>query len=322
MTRLALPLSLRISVTDRCQLRCVYCMPPSGTPMKPRDEILSFEEIVRFVQLVKSEFGVSKVRITGGDPLVREGVVELVEMLARQGVDDLALTTNGQLLAEMAADLKRAGLRRVNVSLDSLNEQTFQALTGGGELQRTIEGIEAACRNELTPVKINTVVLGSHNIDELTGLARFAMDRSCQIRFLELMPIGWARRVVGDLFVSTSEVRDRLTQSFSLQPLPYGSGETSRDFLASDLSGRRGTIGFISGQTQPFCNGCTRIRLTSTGRLISCLARGKGPNVRELLRSDSAAAAVALREAVATELSSKPKSRAFDALSYMASVGG
>ncbi len=318
----ARPLSLRVSVTDRCQLRCVYCMPEGGVPKLRRDEVLSFEEIVRFVGAVRWRFEVSKVRITGGEPLQRPGIVELVGMLAREGIRDLALTTNAQRLAEMAAELKRAGLRRVNVSLDSLDDATFRALTRGGRLRRTLEGIEAALRHGLGPVKVNAVVLRGCNDGEVVELARFGLRNGCQVRFLELMPIGCARPLFSEMFVPASEVRARLEESFSLEPLPCEAGGTSRDFLARDSRGRRGIVGLISAQTQPFCAGCARVRLTSTGRLISCLARGGGPNVRELLRDDSPGTRRALCELVAAELRRKTDRAAFDTIHPMASVGG
>ncbi len=316
------PLSLRISVTDRCQLRCLYCTPPDGTPETAGRGILSFEEIVRFVGVVQSGPGLSKVRITGGEPLVRPGIVELVRTLAREGVPDLALTTNGQLLAEMALNLKRAGLHRVNVSLDSLDEGTYARLTRGGDLRAVLEGIEAALRCGLAPVKVNTVVLRGYNDSEVVKITRFGLDRGLRVRFLELMPIGYARPTFHELFVSASEVRARLEERFCLEPLAHGAGETSRDYVASDLHGRRGIIGFVSPETQPFCDGCTRVRLTCTGRLLSCLARGRGPNVRGLLQSDLPVAAELLQGIVTKGLEGKRSRHAFETLGAMAAVGG
>ncbi len=315
-------LELRISVTDRCQLRCLYCMPPAGVPMVSQEDTLSSEEILRFVRIVKSGFGLSKVRITGGDPLVRPGIVDLVRMLADEGIADLALTTNGHCLAEMAASLKDAGLRRVNVSLDSLDPETARRLSRGGDVGRTLRGIEAALESGLVPVKINAVVLRSHNAHEVTDLARFALDMGCQMRFLELMPIGCAKGMFKDAFVSASEVRARLEESFRLVPLPYEAGQTSRDFLASDGRGRRGIVGLIAPHTRPFCPGCRRVRMTSTGRLIGCLASGTGPNVRKLLRSDSPAAAKILAGIVTRELARKNPDHRFEAAGPMALVGG
>jgi cyclic pyranopterin phosphate synthase len=284
--------------------------------------MLSFEDIVRFVRVLRSRFEVSKVRITGGEPLVRPDIVRLTAMLAREGVADLALTTNGQCLAELAEDLRGAGLQRVNVSLDTLDAETFRSLTRGGELSRTLDGIDAALRHGLKPVKINTVAMRPYNEREVVRIARFGLDKGCQVRFLELMPISRARAVFGDLFVPFSGVYARLAQSFCLEPLACEAGRTSRDFLASDASGRRGIIGFISPQTQPFCTGCNRLRLTSWGRLVWCLARGDGPNVKESLRDDSPAATRALCTTIAAQLDRKACRRAFRTTYHMAAVGG
>ncbi len=299
------PVSLRISVTDRCQLRCLYCTPGPAAAARARRDVLTFEEIDRFVSVIDSSFRLTKVRITGGEPLIRPGIVDLVAMLARRGIPDLALTTNGQLLAEMAPRLKRAGLHRINVSLDSLDGGTYAALTRGGDLRATLEGIDAALGCGLSPVKLNAVVLRGYNDAEVVALARFALDHGCPIRFLEMMPIRGARSIFEDLFVTTSEIRARLETQFALEPVDRGAGQTSRDFLASDGYGRRGVVGFISPMSRPFCDECTRVRLTSTGRLISCLMRGPGLDIAGLLRGERPATQRLLGETVAAELEKK-----------------
>ena len=315
-------ISLRISVTDRCQMRCLYCTPPDGVPIQPRHEILRFEEIVRFVRAVKSVFGLSKVHVTGGEPLVRSGIVDLVAMLAAEHIQDLALTTNGQHLGPMGRSLKAAGLGRVNVSLDSLNERTYASLTRGGKLTHTLEGIDAAVQEGFAPVKLNTVVLRGCNDAEVTDMARWAMDRGCRIRFLELMPIGCAKKIFEERFVPCSEVRESLQGSFRLDPLPHTPGQSSRNFLARDSRGRTGVIGFITAQSQPFCRGCRRLRLTSTGQLVSCLAQGEGVDVRSLLRSDSKDADRALSEILTSVIAAKGARAGFDTPRAMTSVGG
>jgi cyclic pyranopterin phosphate synthase len=315
-------IALRISVTDRCQLRCRYCLPPNGVAKRPRDQILSFEEILRFVRALRPEFEVFKVRLTGGEPLLRSGLVELVSMLSAEGIPDLALTTNGQLLAELAGPLQAAGLRRVNVSLDSLDPETYRRLTRGGELAAALRGIAAAVSRGLSPVRLNTVVLRGWNDAEVAELARFALERGLEARFLELMPIGCARPLYEELFVPSAEVRARLSGAFALKPLPAEPGRSSRDFLATDRAGRSGRVGLISSQTAPFCAGCARLRLTSTGRLIACLAEGTGPGVRELLRSAEPDADRRLREAVAGVLDGKRPRRAFRTAQPMCTVGG
>ena len=315
-------LSLRISVTDRCQLRCSYCMPPEGVPKKDCHEILTFEEIVRFVRLLKPGFGISKVHITGGEPLVRPGLTELIRLLACEDIADLTLTTNGQKLAQLASHLKRAGLHRVNISLDSLNDRTFQKLTGGGRLQRSLEGIKAALSNGLRPLKINMVVLRGINDHEVAALASFGLELGCQVRFLELMPIGCAKEMFDDLFVPAWEVREHLESSFTLTAIASQLGQSSRNFQASDHLGRKGIIGFISPATQPFCQGCRRMRLTSTGQLISCLAKGCGPSIRNLLQDETPTAIRDLQRVVGQLLQQKRSDRKFHTHSPMVGVGG
>ena len=274
------------------------------------------------MHVVKSSFGLSKVHITGGEPLVRLGRVDLVSMLAAEDVGDLALTTNGERLASMAADLKRAGLRRVNVSLDSVDDATFTALTRGARLRQVFDGIDAALREGLVPLKLNAVVMRGYNDSEVTRLAQWALDRGLCMRFLELMPIGCVSATHQDLFVPVSEVKAQLAESFTLDPLPSKPGASSREFSACDNAGRRGVIGFITPQTEPFCDGCRRLRLTSTGRVISCLATGRGPNVKEFLRDGAPSAGGELQKILAMELSQKCARDTFDTDRAMVTVGG
>lgn len=316
------PCSLRISVTDRCQLRCHYCMPVGGVSKLCHTDVLRFEEILQFVHVLKEHFGLTKVRLTGGEPLIRPGLTDLVRMLGDAGVQDVALTTNGQQLAHMAAPLKRAGLCRVNVSIDSLDPATFGSITRGGELGRTLAGIDAALRHGLSPVKVNAVVMRGVNSGEVEALMRFGLERGCQVRFLELMPIGCARRLFDRMYVSSREVLSQLRAHFRLVPLVYEPGVTSRNFSVRDSAGHCGVVGLISSESRPFCRGCTRLRLTSTGRLVSCLARGAGPDIRGLLRRDTPAARRALRQVVADALRSKKTREVFDTATPMVQIGG
>ncbi len=294
------PLSLRISVTDRCQLRCVHCMPPEGVAKLPHEEILTFEEILYFVRVAKARFDLSKIHVTGGEPLVRANVVSLVRMLAGEGIPDLALTTNGQALAGKAAALRRAGLRRINISLPSLDEKTYATLTRGGALRRTLRGIARAQSVGLAPVKLNAVILRGWNDGEVERLAAFAVESGCTMRFLELMPIGCARPLAADRFVPAAEIRRRLEGAFALTPLACEPGRSSRDFMVEDRRGRRGIVGFVSSETEPFCVGCARLRLTSTGEVIGCLSRGRGISIRRFLRSSQdERVAAAIRRVVA-----------------------
>ncbi len=316
------PISLRISVTDRCQLRCLYCMPPEGVPKRDHQDILRFEEIVRFVRVLKSHYELSKVHITGGEPLVRPGIVKLVEMLATEGVEDLALTTNGQCLGPMARDLKLAGLDRVNISLDSLDEKTYALLTRGGQLKCTLEGIQAALREGFSPVKLNTVVLRGRNDAEVTNMTHWAIEHHCRIRFLELMPIGCAKENFQNWFVPASEVRTRLERLFTLTAFAHRAGRSSRNFLACDSHGLQGVIGFISPQSEPFCRECRRVRLTSTGQLIACLARGRDLDVRDLLQGDAQHIERAVDKILDSKLAPNRVHNEFDTNRTMASVGG
>ena len=312
-------LSLRVSVTDRCQLRCRYCMPPEGVPLCGRDGILSYEEIITLVACLHDVFGLAKVRITGGEPLVRLGVERLIGLLADLGIADLALTTNGLRLAEMAPALKRAGLHRVNVSLDSLSPGTFRQLTEGGHLQTVLEGIDAALDAGLTPLKLNTVVIRGVNEAEVGRLLGFAIEKRCELRFIELMPIGPGAGMFADGFVSSAVVRERLSSEFALQPLAAATGASARRYGAVDAWGRRGTVGFISSCSAPFCGECSRLRVTADGRLIGCLARNDGIPVRELLRAGNMPAIV---QAARRVLEGKTADRAFEQELAMASIGG
>lgn len=294
-------------------------MPPEGVPLCSRDEILSYEEITALVACLRDEFGLTKVRITGGEPLVRLDIERLVGMLAGLGIPDLALTTNGLRLTEMAPLLKRAGLRRVNVSLDSLSPDIFRRLTGGGDVRAVLDGIAAAFGQELLPVKLNTVVIRGVNDAEVSRLLEFAIDRKCELRFIELMPIGPGARLFADGFVSSEAVRQKLASRFSLIPLESETGASARRYGAVDAEGRRGTVGFISSCSAPFCDECSRLRVTADGRLIGCLARNGGISVRGMLRAgDTRSICHAARQVVA----GKAADRVFEQGMAMASIGG
>jgi len=316
------PLSLRISVTDKCEFRCLYCMPAEGVCRRSHDEILTFEQIVDFVRMARSEFALSKVHLTGGEPLVRRGIVDLVGMIAEVGAGDLALTTNARGLAAMACDLKNAGLNRVNVSLDSLDPDVFSTLTRGGRLRDVLNGVDAALDNGLGPIKFNTVVLRGYNHTQIPEMARWAISRGCVIRFLELMPIGCAKSMFGDLFVPADEIKKQLAGAFELKAQPYIPGASTRYFEASVPDGAEGLVGLISGQSEPFCSSCRRLRLTSTGKLITCLARGDGPDIAAMLCSDDPADRETLKRIVSDELDAKAHRGDFDTTHAMVAVGG
>ncbi|MBN1642950.1 MAG: GTP 3',8-cyclase MoaA [Anaerolineae bacterium] len=277
---------LRISVTDRCNLRCVYCMPPEGVPSVPHDEILRYEEI-ETVARAAAALGIHKVRLTGGEPLVRRGIADLVRALASiPGIDDLSMTTNGLLLPQYADDLARAGLRRVNVSLDTLRPDRYRQITRRGELSAALAGIGAAHAAGLTPVKINVVVVRGLNDDEVVDLARRTVSDGWNVRFIEWMPIGDpdVRIHSADWTVETAEVRAQIEAAFGpLQAAATGVGGGPARYYR--VPGAAGTIGFISPLSEHFCSACNRLRLTADGKLRPCLLSNREIDLRAPLRS-------------------------------------
>lgn len=279
---------LRISVTDRCNLRCVYCMPPQGVPWRPREEILRYEEIIRIVQAA-AELGVRKLRLTGGEPLVRLDLPDLVAALASiPGIEEVSLTTNGVLLDHLAEPLAAAGLARVNVSLDTLQPERFARITRFGRLDQVWRGIEAAERAGLTPIKINMVVIRNLNDDEIEDFARLTFSRPWNVRFIELMPVkneddwGMDFPSAGERFVPVAEMRERLAALGELTPVHglRGNGPAQIYRLPEAV----GTIGFINPVSQHFCDSCNRLRLTADGWLRPCLLHDGEVNLRPALR--------------------------------------
>ena len=270
----------RISVTDRCNLRCIYCADGSTLHL-PRSEVLTYEEIERLVR-VSSGLGVRAVRLTGGEPLLRPEVLRLVSMLRRvPGIDDVSMTTNGTLLARYAADLKQAGLTRVNVSLDSLRPERFAAITGVACLDRVLEGIEVARRAGLEPVKLNTVVMRGINDDEIVDFGRLTINEGVHIRFIEHMPV--SANNGHDRLFTVLEMMAVLRQSFGeLEAVTLDGRGPARYYR---LPGARGTIGFIQPMTERFCAECNRFRLTADGHLRPCLLSGLQMDVKERLRN-------------------------------------
>ena len=258
---------LRISVTDRCNLRCVYCMPSEGIELMPHKNILNYEEICIVAQAA-AESGINKLRLTGGEPLVRTGLANLIAMLASiRGIDDISLTTNGMLLERYADELRRVGLRRINVSLDSLRSDRFLQITRVGELEAVLRGIEAARQAGLSPIKTNTVIIRGMNDDEVIEFARLTIDGEWHVRFIEYMPFADNGKV-DDLLVPVSEMKQRIETLGKLEPSRPSGGGPAKYFR---LPGARGTIGFISPVSEHFCQKCNRLRLTADGKLRPCL---------------------------------------------------
>ena len=284
--------NLRVSVTDRCNFRCLYCMPEGGLDWLPRAEILSYEEIERVVG-IGATLGIRKVRLTGGEPLVRRDIHQLVAKLAAvPGIEDLSLTTNGVLLAEAAERLAKAGLRRVNVSLDSLTRETFIQMSRRDALDGVMAGLEAAARYFDGPVKVNAVILRGINDHEIEHFARLARERSFEVRFIEFMPLDadkiWSRNAL----VTGDEILRRIQAVHPLREEGGGRGRSpSRDHVFEDGAG--GKIGFINSVSEPFCESCNRVRLTADGKLRTCLFSLVETDLRQLLREGADDAAIA-----------------------------
>ena len=274
---------LRVSVTDRCNLRCGYCMPPEGVVWKPRDEILRFEEIERLVR-VFAGLGIRKVRLTGGEPTARPGIVDLATRLARvAGVETLALTTNGTTLVSLAAELRHAGVEKLNLSLDSLRRERFARITGQDLLPAVLAGIDVALRCGFVPLKINTVVVAGVNDDELLDFVELTREMPINVRFIEIMPSG-GRPWSPDFLVPYSKMIESVRASHALRQVGHTgkTGGVAKDFA---VAGYRGWVSFITPLSESFCSRCNRLRLTADGHLKTCLFAPPGPSLRDALRA-------------------------------------
>ena len=308
---------LRISLTDRCNLRCAYCMPEGGIKEKTsHDEVLSIEDIHRIAR-VFVDLGVDKIRLTGGEPLVRKGVVELTEMLSDlDGLRELTMTTNGLLLKDMAQSLKDAGLTRINISLDSLDKDKYKEITRGGDLSQVLEAIEEAKRVGLTPIKINTVLMGGFNDNEIMDLVNLTRDEKIDVRFIELMPIGEAAGWAVENFISNKEVL-RIAKSL----VPAYNDDPSSPATYYRLPGAKGRVGIINPISCKFCEHCNRVRLTATGKLKLCLHSDREIDLKPYLHSDEA-----LKRAIVEAISQKEEAHHLEDGAYikrnMNQIGG
>lgn len=283
---------LRLSVTDRCDLRCRYCMPPEGVPPSAKEEVLEFEEAVRLVRLF-STLGVRTVRLTGGEPLVRKNVTALVRMLRDDaGIEDLAMTSNATALRKHARGLVAAGLKRLNVSLDALDPEVFARMTRGGDVRRVLDGIDAALEAGIGEIKTNAVVVRGINDHALGELVAWAWSKGITPRFIELMPLGEGAKLGADAIVPVAEMKARLSSLVR----PDDDADYRRDrgpagyLEAKDGSGRK--VGFIGAVTDNFCHRCNRVRITARGQIRACLASPEGLDLRAALRSDRSDEAV------------------------------
>ncbi|MDH5751728.1 MAG: GTP 3',8-cyclase MoaA [Deltaproteobacteria bacterium] len=279
---------LRLSVTDKCNFRCPYCMPKEvfGDEHKfsPKSEILSFEEIIRLCGIFVAG-GVEKIRVTGGEPLIRKDITELIAVLSRlDGLKDLSLTTNGWLLAEKVEDLRRAGLKRITVSLDSLDNEVFGRMNGQGHgVGRVLEGIEAARRAGLSPIKINVVIRRGENLKSILDIAEHFRGTGIIPRYIEFMDVGTRNDWNMSQVVPSAEVVETIAARWPLEPLvPNYSGEVASRYRYAD---GQGEIGVISSISSPFCRSCTRARLTTSGQLVKCLFAPGGTSLRDMLRA-------------------------------------
>lgn len=315
---------VRLSVTDRCDLRCIYCMAEDMTFL-PRAEVLSIEELVLLGKTL-CELGVTKLRITGGEPLVRKGTLNLIAHLAQLPQrPELCLTTNGTQLVQFAKPLKAAGLDRINISLDTLNPIRFRKITRVGHLQQVLDGIEAARDAGFERIKLNCVALKHHNADDVLSLVNFALDKKLDISFIEEMPLG---RIDGHgrsaEFVSSAELRAKITQEIPLHPLEISTGGPARYWK---MEGSDSRIGFISPHSENFCSSCNRVRVTATGKLILCLGQENSVDLRSAIR-DTPTPELALRETLLQAIVHKPEKHDFDVndepqiLRFMSVTGG
>jgi GTP 3',8-cyclase len=274
---------LRISVTDRCNLRCIYCMPEEGLSFLDSRELLTFDEITRVARVAK-DLGVSALRITGGEPLLRRDLPKLIARLSQLGFDDIAITTNGTALTRVAGRLAAAGLRRANVSCDSLRPERFALIRRRGSLAGVLRGMDAAEAVGLAPLKVNVVLIRGTNDDEVLDFASFARATGRIVRFIEFMPLDAQGKWEREQVVPGREVLDRISERWPLEPTSdVDSGAPAVRFRFSD---GRGEIGFISSVTEPFCGTCNRLRLTADGALRNCLYTNEERTVRDLLRNE------------------------------------
>ena len=325
---------LRVSLTDRCNYRCLYCMPEAGVDLVPKADVLTFEEVERLVA-VMMRFGVRRVRLTGGEPTVRKDVVELVARLAALGLDDLAMTTNGERLVELAAPLRKAGLSRLNVSIDTLDPAKFRAITRRGNLDRVLAGVEMAREVGFAGTKINAVVMGGVNDgDDLPALCAWAWSRALVPRFIESMPMSDGALFVPGTFASAASIRATIAAAFG--PLEDVSAEDARNSIAGVgparyqrvATGRNqgARVGIISAVTEPFCATCNRVRLSATGQLHTCLALDDDTDLRTPLRAGASDEELARK--VLSAVSAKKEGHTFTACGtggprkHMVAIGG
>jgi cyclic pyranopterin phosphate synthase len=315
-------LDLRVSVTDRCNFRCRYCMPEEGLKWLPREEILTFEEIERVAEVLVGHFGITSVRLTGGEPTLRAQLPKLVAGLSRLPVE-ISMTTNGATLSHLAGPLRQAGLHRVTVSLDSLRPERFAALAGRDMLPAVLSGIEAAQAAGLSPLKLNTVLMRGVNDDEVVDLAEYGRRAGAEVRFIEFMPLDAAGEWSSAKVVPAAEVLDRIGSVYPLEPDGQRGTEPAERYRYADGGG---TVGVVASVTRPFCASCDRVRLTADGQLRSCLFAVRERDIRAMLRSG--ASDDELASAIEAEVAAKWAGHAIGKVTFvrparsMSQIGG
>lgn len=308
---------LRLSITDRCNLRCLYCMPEKGVAARPSQEILTYEEILKIIA-VAGKHGLSKIRLTGGEPLVRKGVVEFCEKLMQvPGIKGLSITTNGLALAEMAESLKKVGVGRVNISLDTLDSEKFKWITRGGNVKDVLKGLDKSIEVGLIPVKLNVVALRELK-DGFSDFVKLIMEKPVHVRFIEYMPVGKSDTLSRNSYISSDEIKQELSVFGEIVPIESPGGWGPARYFK--VEGAVGTLGFIGAESTHFCGLCNRMRLTADGRLKPCLFSPATVDIKSVLRGDKPEN---LEKVFLSALNSKPKSRPrYQEQDYMSKIGG
>jgi GTP 3',8-cyclase len=277
---------LRVSITDRCNLHCLYCRPKEGISLQGHEDILRYEEIIRVVSIAV-KMGLVKVRITGGEPLVRRGFIDFIAALKKiNGLQDISLTTNGVLLEEFAQKIFDAGVRRINISLDSLNKDKYSYITNGGSLDAVLRGIARAEEVGFAPIKINAVAIKGFNDDEVLDFAQLAVNKPFQIRFIELMPVGQANLDYSGDYISAAQLIEKVSEKFDLEQIKNKKNKSDGPARIFRMKGGLGEIGFINPVSGHFCSTCNRLRLTSDGKLRVCLLNEAEVDLKKALRGN------------------------------------
>jgi|TARA_Y100000389_G_C17408712_1_gene489602 cyclic pyranopterin phosphate synthase len=317
---------LRVSVTDHCNYRCHYCRDEEHQTHTKKSQVLTFEEIAKIVRLF-AELGVTKVRLTGGEPLLRKDILDLTKMLGEiPGLNDIPLSTNAHLLPGLASKLKNNGINRANISIDSLDPVRFKEITRDGDLERVIKGIDAAIAVGISPIKLNMVVMKGINDDEIESMTEFAIDRGLDLRFIETMPIGLAGIEAVDRHYSERDILCRIRASYGDQLLPIKSNQTDGPAKVFKIQGTDTSIGTISAVSNSFCSSCNRVRLTAQGELILCLGQKDSVSLRDALRSGMSDSK--MKQLILDAITKKPEKHFFDSVidnistSQMVEMGG